>query len=157
MIKINIKILLLLSSLSTQVSATQNQIDTFNEQLLIAAESEDFEDSYNQAKTALEKGADINTKDKYKMTPLHWACAIGRFPNIVKLFIEHDADLNSLDISNLTPLHNACRKRNQTMINLLVLAGAKIPHDLQNNSFIQQAKILLNQMLAQEKKRRCNG
>lgn len=49
---------------------------------------------------------DVEQKDSYGRTPLHYACASGD-PESVALLIRHGADVNAVDLDKRTPLH-AC-------------------------------------------------
>ena len=54
----------------------------------------------------LEKGADVNTKDKSCSTPLHLASSEGSYETM-RILIEHGADVAAKDTSDRTPLHMA--------------------------------------------------
>jgi len=57
----------------------------------------------NIIKKAIKMGANVNKKDKYKMTPLHWATLKG-YENVVKLLLEKGAHVNVKNHEGLTPL-----------------------------------------------------
>ena len=50
----------------------------------------------------------INTKDSFGMTPLHWACNLGNSKAVV-LLLEWEADVNLLTARGSSALHEACR------------------------------------------------
>ena len=48
---------------------------------------------------------DVNQKDRFGMTPLHYACASGN-PESVALLLRHGADVDAANWDGLTPLHS---------------------------------------------------
>jgi ankyrin repeat protein len=50
--------------------------------------------------------ADINAKDSYGDTPLHWVADWGR-NDLVKLYLANKADINARNNDGYTPLHCA--------------------------------------------------
>ena len=54
-------------------------------------------------KLLVEKGADLESKDRYSRTPLSWAAIYGH-EAVVKLLVEKGADIESKDRFNRTPL-----------------------------------------------------
>ena len=56
-----------------------------------------------RARAAIEGGADIDARDQWQESPLHWAAACGHTA-IAQLLIEKGADVNALDKSRKTPL-----------------------------------------------------
>ena len=53
-----------------------------------------------------EEGVNVNARDEYKCTALHWASENGHL-DIVKYLVESGADINAKDYSGWTPLHVA--------------------------------------------------
>ena len=53
-----------------------------------------------------QRGFDVNVRDNYQATPLHFAIIKQEFMN-VQLLIKSGADVNARDISGQTPLHIA--------------------------------------------------
>lgn len=60
-----------------------------------------------------------------KESPLHFACAQGKF-NEIKALIKFSANVNSLTTNNLTPLHVSCMLRDYIAIEFLIKNGANI-------------------------------
>ncbi len=54
------------------------------------------------ARLLLERGADVNAKNKHGFTPLHFAAGIGH-TDVAKLLLEHGADVNAKDEHGRTP------------------------------------------------------
>jgi len=73
----------------------------------------------------LDKGVDVNKKDKAEMTPLHPAAANGH-KEIVELLIDNGADVNAKDKWGMTPLHWAARKGHKEVAELLLTKGADV-------------------------------
>ena len=71
----------------------------------------------------LDKGVDVNKKDKAEMTPLHPAAANGH-KEIAELLIAAGADVNAKDRWGMTPLHWAARKGHKEVAELLITKGA---------------------------------
>ncbi len=73
----------------------------------------------------LEKGADINLRDRYGSTPLHYAL-YQKKKELAKFLIEQGADINAVTSTNATPLHYATEKYLPEIMGLLVEKGAEI-------------------------------
>lgn len=103
-----------------------------------AAEAGQFE----MVKYLINKGADVNSRNDIKDTPLKRACSMitdkkeqsAVYYTIAKLLIEHGADVNAkcgvsawggFDL-NQTPLHSAAKNGNFVMVKLLVEYGADV-------------------------------
>lgn len=68
----------------------------------------------------------VNTTNKEKQTPLHYACINSNCINAIKMLIQYGADVNAKDEKNKTPLHYVCEKGNVKVIKLLLQSGADV-------------------------------
>jgi hypothetical protein len=75
----------------------------------------------------LEKGANLNSENKYGWTPLHIATLVGQ-EKIVKLLIENGANLNSQNYFG-TPLHYAAFHGKDEIVKLIVENGANLNNE----------------------------
>jgi hypothetical protein len=73
----------------------------------------------------LDKGADLESKDKEGQTPLSWAARNGNGA-VVKLLLDKGADLELKDRYGQTPLSWAARNRYKSVVKLLLDKGADI-------------------------------
>lgn len=73
----------------------------------------------------IEKGANINEKDKYDHAPLHLATTVGH-TETVKLLLDNDAKTDEKNERGDTPLHLAANRGQQKIVSLLLTKGAKI-------------------------------
>jgi len=71
----------------------------------------------------LQRGADVNAKDKNWATPLHAAASVGN-PRHVQKLIAGGADLHKPDRWRLTPLHKAASNGQADVVRLLLKSGA---------------------------------
>ncbi|KAK6055713.1 ankyrin repeat protein [Cooperia oncophora] len=69
------------------------------------------------------RGADVNARDSYGMTPLHHGAMKGNEP-AVKALIKHGADVNAKTIKGTTPLLTACVHGYDEIIQTLLSNGA---------------------------------
>lgn len=60
----------------------------------------------DDAKAALDAGADVNAQDCEQQTPLHWAVGKGH-ADVARLLIELGADINAKDAQQSAPLRLA--------------------------------------------------
>ena len=79
----------------------------------------------------IERGANVDARNKYGNTPAHRACAQGCI-DCVSLLIDNGADLNSKNDDGDTLLHYAVRNGREEVIKLLLERGADM--DIKNNS-----------------------
>lgn len=70
------------------------------------------------------KGADVNAKSHYGLTPLEGA-VWNNYPELVKILIAKGADVNEKLDNNETALSIAQSKNHSEIIQLLIQAGAK--------------------------------
>ncbi|WP_341823711.1 ankyrin repeat domain-containing protein [Wolbachia endosymbiont (group A) of Agelastica alni] len=86
-------------------------------------------------KVLLNKGDNINAKDKYGWTPLHYAVEHNRF-DVMKLLIDSNAiSIEAKDRNGKTPLHVAARQGCITSINLLLGKGANVTAKTNNSDW----------------------
>jgi ankyrin repeat protein len=75
--------------------------------------------------TMLEGGADVNVRNKYGKTPLHYAAKSGTPENITAL-LEAGADVNARDMDGWTPLYYAAEFGTPENITALLEVGADV-------------------------------
>ena len=97
-----------------------------DEELFDACEHNNVE----KAREAIEKGANVNAKDKDGSTPLMIAvfmiAAFNGNVELAKLLIERKADVNAKDNNGWTPLIEAAFHGNVELVKLLIKAGADV-------------------------------
>ena len=76
-------------------------------------------------KLLLEKGAELETKDKYGQTPLSWAAGNGH-EAVVKLLLEKGAELETKAKYGRTPLSWAAGNGHEAVVKLLLEKGAEL-------------------------------
>jgi ankyrin repeat protein len=93
------------------------------------------------AKVLIERGANINSQDKYKRTPLHFASEFG-YLYVALLLLNHGADENALDNNHVTPLHLASQHGHLEIVQLLLLRGSN--HNSQDKYAQTALHLVLN-------------
>jgi ankyrin repeat protein len=109
------------------VSVNYDRMELFKEPL--AKNINNIYFNYNTedcARELLANGADINRKDNYGLSPLHWACLEGE-NSIIRLFIEHGVDVNASSTDEkMTPLHICYTSGNLESADILLENGADL-------------------------------
>ena len=102
---------------------TQELIDELNKDWDNADVSKNVDAS--KIKYLIERGADVNAKEQYGQTPLHYASYYNHIET-TELLIERGADVEAKDEWEMTPLHWAsCKNRIETA-KLLIEKGADL-------------------------------
>ncbi|ADG96798.1 Ankyrin [Segniliparus rotundus DSM 44985] len=84
-------------------------------------------------------GADVNARDQWGRTPLHYASHSDRADAVAAL-IAAGADVNARDNGNWTPLHAAAARGCTAVVKLLLDAGAEVePIDSQGETPLSRA------------------
>lgn len=97
-----------------------DELKELNDQLFYAIKSCDNK----SARRAINKGADVNAKDRESFTPLRWAafCDNNMF---TKFLIKKGAIVDVTDNFGMTPLHWAVYLNNHQCVSTLLTAKAK--------------------------------
>ncbi|RDL39424.1 uncharacterized protein BP5553_03764 [Venustampulla echinocandica] len=95
----------------------------FNTRLVEAA----GEGALNEVELCLARGADINTKDSYGMTPLYKAVLFGQYQIVEFLMNQHEIpDLEATGEDGETPLWRAATMPDERFLDLLLNKGANV-------------------------------
>jgi ankyrin repeat protein len=73
----------------------------------------------------IERGADIDARDREDNTPLHYAATAGHVRTVKTLLVE-GADVDAQQDIGLTALHWACHKGHEKVVKMLLEAGASV-------------------------------
>ncbi len=73
----------------------------------------------------INKGANVNARDQFRETPLHYA-VLNNHSEIVKVLLEHNADANARNWLEETPLHLAAEKGFIKIVRLLLSYAADV-------------------------------
>jgi len=92
-----------------------------------------YNKNIEQVEFLLQNGADVNLKDDFGNSPLHYSVESDEKIEITKLLLSYEADINIQDMFDNTPLHEASTEENaiETM-KLLLDRGADT--DIRNHS-----------------------
>ena len=102
-------------------------------------EYKDEPDSIAILKLLIDNGADINVRNRYDKTPLHYAVEDNCFFRDIKYLIERGANVDAQDYEGKTPLHIAANLCDARSVQILLDAGAsplsldqygKTPYDI---------------------------
>jgi ankyrin repeat protein len=111
-----------------------NNIKTYTDSLNEAESQEDLNrellDAAREGKTStvkdlLDRGAQVDARDKYGSTPLHRA-AIHDHTDIARLLLDRGAEVDARDRDGQTPLHWAARNDHTDIARLLLDRGAEV-------------------------------
>jgi|DewCreStandDraft_1066081.scaffolds.fasta_scaffold04585_3 ankyrin repeat protein len=104
---------------------TTRQID---EQLLLAA----FRGDLSEVNACLERGADVNARDRYGYSALNEAAREGHL-EVVKRLVEAGADIENTGGADITPLMSAAFAGQFDTVEFLLAKGAEVRNDLLAN------------------------
>jgi ankyrin repeat protein len=76
------------------------------------------------AQLLIERGAEVDPRDKYGLTPLHYASRRGRV-GVSRVLIDHGA-VNARKFNNWTPLHSSVYHGYLELTELLLERGANV-------------------------------
>mmetsp|Transcript_40195 Transcript_40195/g.55907 ORF Transcript_40195/g.55907 Transcript_40195/m.55907 type:complete len:472 (-) Transcript_40195:8-1423(-) len=68
-------------------------------------------------------GADVNSFNSQRVTPLH-ICAAKGYSDILKILVKKGANVNCQDVEGQTPLHSATKATSAKSVSILIEAGA---------------------------------
>ena len=107
---------------------TQMQQDELNNKLINAVKNGDIKN----VRELIEKGADVDAKDKSRWTALHWAACSGKV-DISTFLIEKRADVNAKNNDGGTALHWAALNEHVDIAKILIENGADVDAKDKNN------------------------
>ncbi len=107
--------------LATLLFAAVGRADDSESPLIAAAKTGDV----TSVKSLLGKGADINARDGYGRTPLHWVAQWGR-KEVVELLLANKADVDAKDKVGQTALHLAAYDGQKEIVEVLLAHGADV-------------------------------
>lgn len=84
-----------------------------------------FEGNLKIAEILIKRGADVNSRDTFKQTPLYYAAHEGHL-EMAEFLITKGADVNARDYKQNTPMHYAVKKGHANVEALLLGSGADI-------------------------------
>jgi len=111
--------LLLLSLVSA--CSTGEQMGSNKDPLCAAVEAENTQ----EVRRLLAAGADVNARDRYSATPLHYAASL-RQKALAELLIAKGADINAKSNEGVTPLYVTANRDRAEVAELLIARGAEV-------------------------------
>jgi len=116
-----------------------------------------FEDTLKSTLDKLiEKGAKINFKGEFGITPLMMACYFNN-TELVKYLIEKKADLNITNEDNDTPLIIATYFNNETIVNILLNNESKNITNIYSETALMIADDMNNEKIKEKLKKHYSG
>ncbi len=91
-------------------------------------------------------GADVNARDKEKMTALMYACDGAAAKHIVAFLIANDAEVNALDVYSSTALMRAAARGAVGIVDKLIASGANVNQESKNHETPLTFAIVWNQI-----------
>ncbi len=88
----------------------------------------------------IDSGADIDSKNQYKCTSLHYAAKSDN-KDVVELLIAHGADIHAIDKSKLTPFLLAVKYGHRDIVELLLSKEVEV-NDIASQAYIRTALYL---------------
>ncbi|MBE0662546.1 MAG: ankyrin repeat domain-containing protein [Bacteroidales bacterium] len=120
---LNAIMMIMLSAITIPFGVTLGY--AFNQSLIDKLSLAARDGEYNQVGNALNRGIEINKKDKDGYTPLILAAHNGHI-KIVRLLLEKGARVDLKDVNGSTALSSACGKGHYEIVQLLINEGADL-------------------------------
>jgi ankyrin repeat protein len=96
------------------------------QELIEELNKEDWDDiDASKVQDLIKRGADVNSKNNYGLTPLHFS-SIENHIELAKLLLERGADVKAKDNDGYTPLHLASISNYIELAKLLIDRGADV-------------------------------
>lgn len=116
--------------------------DCWGDTVLIHALKNVYNHKYfENVRTIVEKGANINIKNNKGNTPLIFACRTNNL-DVIKYLLNKGADINAKNNLGTTALHKALHYMNSDVAKFLILNGINIKKDYVNSSNIYKNPLL---------------
>lgn len=80
------------------------------------------------------RSADVNAKDNFKWTPLHFACQTG-LKDLVQVLLDSGAHLDAVALNGGTPVMRAIESCHPDVVQLLIERGAKVQNETRKGAF----------------------
>ena len=75
--------------------------------------------------------ANVNAKDNFKWTPLHFACHAG-IKDVVEILLQNGAQLEAVAMNGGTPIMRAIESCRPEIVQMLIERGAKVQIENRN-------------------------